>query len=144
MLSELGIPNRFAQLKNHQANPVERFHQTLYALVKSLQQEWETRLISGIRNVVMLYNDSIHSSLGVTPNQLRFGYDIRDKWSGPNVFLDTMGETMAIAGTMPTRRASSPWKAKTIHPPDKVALLPGRQLQGPLPRPRRPPVLQSE
>ena len=26
----------------------------------------------------MLYNASIHTSLGVTPNQLRFGYDIRD------------------------------------------------------------------
>ena len=54
MLNELGIPIRFAHPENHQANPVERFHQTLYALVKSLRQEGETRLISGIRTAVML------------------------------------------------------------------------------------------
>ena len=76
MLNELGIPIRFAHRENHQANPVERFHQTLYALVKSLRQEGETRLILGIWTAVMLYNVSIHSSLGVTPNQLRFEYDI--------------------------------------------------------------------
>ena len=64
MLNKLGIPICFAHPENHQANPVERFHQTLYALVKSLQQEGETHMKL---TAVMLYNASIHSSLGVTP-----------------------------------------------------------------------------
>ena len=64
MLNELGIPIQFAHPENHQANPVERFHQTLYAFVKSPRQEGETCLISGIRTAVMLYNASIHTSLG--------------------------------------------------------------------------------
>ena len=71
MLNKLGIPIRFAHPDNHQANPVERFHQTLYALVKSLRQEGEIQLISWIWTAVMLYNASMHASPGVMPNQLR-------------------------------------------------------------------------
>ena len=42
--NELGVWVRFAHMENHKANPVERFHQTLYSLVKSLRQEGEARL----------------------------------------------------------------------------------------------------
>ena len=59
MLNELGIPIRFAHPENHQANPVERFHQTLYAFVKSLRQEGENCLISGVRTAVMLYGFTV-------------------------------------------------------------------------------------
>ena len=68
MLNELGIPICFAHLENHQANLVERFHQTLYALVKSLWQEGETRLILGIQTALMLYNQSWRDS---QPAQVR-------------------------------------------------------------------------
>jgi len=62
--------------ENHQANPLERFHRTLYNLVKSLRQEGETNFLSGVRTAVMLYNGSIHASLGVTPNSLKFGHEV--------------------------------------------------------------------
>ena len=70
MHAKLGTP------ENHQANPLERFHRTLYGLVKSLRQEGETNFISGVRTAVMLYNGSIHASLGVTPNSLKFGHEV--------------------------------------------------------------------
>ena len=67
---KLGTP------ENHQSNPLERFHRTLYSLVKSLRQEGETNFLSGVRTAVMLYNGSVHASLGVTPNSLKFGHEV--------------------------------------------------------------------
>ena len=78
LFRNLGNPTRFTHLENHQANPVECFHQTLYALVKSLGQEGEAQFISIVRTAVMLKNASVHSTLGMIPNQLQFGYDFRD------------------------------------------------------------------
>ena len=39
---------------------------------------------------------------------------LRLKWSGPYVFIDTVGETMATISTIPSRRNLAPWKAKTF------------------------------
>ena len=76
LFQELGIQVKLGTPENHQANPIERFHRTLYDLVKSLRQEGETNFLSGVRTAVMLYNGSVHSSLGVTPNRLKFGHEV--------------------------------------------------------------------
>jgi hypothetical protein len=76
LFQELGVHATLGTPDNHQANPLERFHRTLYGLVKSLRQEGETNFLSGVRTAVMLYNGSIHASLGVTPNSLKFGHEV--------------------------------------------------------------------
>ena len=76
LFQELGVCAKLGTPENHQANPLERFHRTLYGLVKGLRQEGETNFISGVRTAVMLYNGSIHASLGVTPNSLKFGHEV--------------------------------------------------------------------
>jgi transposase InsO family protein len=76
LFQELGVHAKLGTPDNHQANPLERFHRTLYGLVKSLRQEGETNFVSGVRTAVMLYNGSIHASLGVTPNSLKFGHEV--------------------------------------------------------------------
>ena len=42
LFQELGVQVKLGTPENHQANPLERFHHTLYSLVKSLRQEGET------------------------------------------------------------------------------------------------------
>lgn len=76
LFKELGVQVKLGTPENHQSNPLERFHRTLYSLVKSLRQEGETNFLSGVRTAVMLYNGSVHASLGVTPNSLKFGHEI--------------------------------------------------------------------
>ena len=76
LFQELGIQVKLGTPDNHQSNPLERFHRTLYDLVKSLRQEGETNFLSGVRTAVMLYNSSVHTSLGVTPNRLKFGHEV--------------------------------------------------------------------
>ena len=76
LFQELGIQVKLGTPENHQSNPLERFHRTLYDLVKSLRQEGETNFLSGVRTAVMLYNSSVHTSLGVTPNRLKFGHKV--------------------------------------------------------------------
>ena len=83
LFQELGVHAKLGTPENHQANPLERFHRTLYSLVKSLRQEGETNFLSGVRTAVMLYNGSIHTSLGVTPNSLKFGHEV----PGPGDFV---------------------------------------------------------
>ena len=44
--------------------------------MRGLRQEGETNFISGVRTAGMLYNGSVHASLGVTPNSLIFGHEV--------------------------------------------------------------------
>ena len=44
--------------------------------MKSLRQEGETNFLSGVQTAVMLYNSSVHTSLGVTPHRLKFGHEV--------------------------------------------------------------------
>ena len=48
LFQELGVQVNLGTPENHQANPLERFHWTLYGLVRSLPQEGETNFLSGV------------------------------------------------------------------------------------------------
>ena len=63
LYNKLGIHFSFGWAENHQSNPVERFHQTLYKLVNSLRAEGESNFIGGVK----------HMSTGVTPKILFLG-----------------------------------------------------------------------
>ena len=73
---KLGSHFSFGWAENHQSNPIERFHQTLYKLVNSLRAEGESNFIEGVKTAVMLYNGAKHMSTGVTPNILFLGREV--------------------------------------------------------------------
>ena len=56
LYNKLGIHFSFGWAENHQSNPVERFHQTLYKLINSLRAEGEDNFVEGVKTAVMLYN----------------------------------------------------------------------------------------
>ena len=79
-MGERGIPKTFhadngsfGWAEDHQSNPVERFHQTLYKMINSLRSEGEDNFIEGVKNAVMLYK---HLGTGVTPNILFLGREV--------------------------------------------------------------------
>jgi hypothetical protein len=76
LYNKLGIHFSFGWAENHQSNPVERFHQTLYKLINSLRAEGENNFIEGVKTAVMLYNGAKHLSTGVTPNILFLGREV--------------------------------------------------------------------
>ena len=76
LYNKLGIHFSFGLAENHQRNPVERFHQTLYKLINSLRSEGEDNFIKGVKTAVMLYNGAKHLSTGVTPNILFLGREV--------------------------------------------------------------------
>ena len=43
----------FGWAENHQSNPVERFHQTLYKMINSLRSEGEDNFVEGVKTAVM-------------------------------------------------------------------------------------------
>ena len=70
LYNKLSIHFSFGWAENHQSNPVERFHRTLYNLFISLRAEGESNFVEGVKTAVMFYNEAKHSSTGVTPNML--------------------------------------------------------------------------
>ena len=70
LYNKLGIHFSFGWAENHQSNPVERFHRTLYNLLISLRAEGESNFVEGVKTAVIFYNEAKHSSTGVTPNML--------------------------------------------------------------------------
>jgi hypothetical protein len=76
LYNKLGIHFSFGWAENHQSNPVERFHQTLYKLINSLRAEGENNFVEGVKTAVMLYNGAKHLSTGVTPNILFLGQEV--------------------------------------------------------------------
>ena len=53
---QLGIELNFAVADNHQSNPVERFHRTLWGLIRVVRKEGEGNLVDAMRTAVMTYN----------------------------------------------------------------------------------------
>ena len=70
---QLGIEIHFAVADNHQSNPIERFHRTLWNLIKAVRKGGENNLMDAVRTAVMTYNGSKHASTGQTPNALFLG-----------------------------------------------------------------------
>ena len=75
LYNKLGIYFNFWWAENHQSNPIERFHCTLYSLINSLRAEGKNNFVECAKTAVMLYNGARHSSTGVTPNMLFLGWE---------------------------------------------------------------------
>ena len=73
MYSKLGVHFQFGHSDNHQSNPLERFHRTLWSLIRNLRAEGEDDWVSAVETAAWLYNQSRHSSTGFTPNKLFLG-----------------------------------------------------------------------
>ena len=71
MYSMLGV--QFGHSDNHQSNPLERFHRTLCSLIWNLRAEGEDNWVSVVETAAWLYNQTRHSSTGLTPNKLFLG-----------------------------------------------------------------------
>ena len=67
IMKRLGVQVKVGAPYNHQSNPVERFHKTLWALLRDKmsngEQDWEKSLPS----VELAYNASVHASTGCSP-----------------------------------------------------------------------------
>ena len=76
MMKRLGVQVKVGTQYNHQSNPVERFHKTLWALLRGKmsngEQDWEKSLPS----VELAYNASVHASTGCSPARGFLGREI--------------------------------------------------------------------
>ena len=67
MMRRMGVQIKIMHPYNHQSNPVERFHRTLWNLLRAKlangEQDWETTLPA----VTLAYNAAGHSSTGCSP-----------------------------------------------------------------------------
>ena len=61
---------------SHQSNPVERFHRTLWSLLRAKmangEQDWE----KSIPAIEFAYNSSIHASTGCSPARFFLGREV--------------------------------------------------------------------
>ena len=76
---QLGIEINFAVADNHQSNPIERFHRTLWNLIKAVRKGGEGNLMDAVRTAVMTYNGS--------PPQVRL--QMRCFWEEKLIYLLT-------------------------------------------------------
>ena len=67
LMLKMGVRIKIAAPYNHQSNPVERFHRTLWSLLKAKmangEQDWE----KSISAIELAYNSSIYASTGCSP-----------------------------------------------------------------------------
>ena len=70
---DFDIRVKFAHPGNHQTLPVERLHRTIMSMVRSLRVDGERDWEEAISIATSLYNTSIHSSTGCSPNLLYYG-----------------------------------------------------------------------
>ena len=76
LFEKMGVEVLYGHPDNHQSNPVERFHRTLYELAKGVRREGGNNLLSNFRTACMVYNGNRHGATGVTPNSLHLGKEI--------------------------------------------------------------------
>ena len=61
---------------NHQSNPVERFHRTLWSLLRAKMANGERDLEKSIPAITLAYNSSIHASTGCSPARGFLGREV--------------------------------------------------------------------
>lgn len=77
LLRDLGVEIKWVSVDNHQTNPVERIHRTLWAMCRSQRVDGERSWRSAVRTALSIYNQSVHSSTGVPPNRVFLGRDLQ-------------------------------------------------------------------
>jgi hypothetical protein len=70
---DFDIRVKFAHPGNHQTLPVERLHRTIMSMVRSIRVDGERDWEEAISIATSLYNTSVHSSTGCSPNLLYYG-----------------------------------------------------------------------
>ena len=70
MLRDLGVEVKWVPVNNHQSNPVDRLHWTLWAMCRSQRLGGERSWRSAVKTAISLYNQYPHSSTGVPPNRV--------------------------------------------------------------------------
>ena len=76
LMRDLGCEVKWTQPENHQSNPVERFHRTLWNMARSIRTEGVNSWSSAVRTAVGIYNQQVHTATGVPPNRLFLGRDL--------------------------------------------------------------------
>ena len=120
MMLKMGFWIKISAPYNHQSNPVERFHRTLWNLLWAKmgngEQDWE----KSIPAIELSYNSSIHASAGCSPARGFLGrevelphlsllprFDNPEQHSEPCGFeedMDQVWEEMRIADEVRIRR----------------------------------------
>jgi len=61
---------------NHQSNPVERFHRTLWALLKAKKANGENDWEKSLPTLILAYNSTQHFSTNSSPARIFLGRDL--------------------------------------------------------------------
>ena len=119
MMKKMGVHVKIMHPYNHQSNPVERFHRTLWNLLRAKlangEHNWEITLPA----VTLAYNAASHSSIGCSPARGFLGREVDvphlsilpklnpEKENEPNGLeedMDRVWEEMRIADDVRLRR----------------------------------------
>ena len=73
MMLKMGLRIKISAPYNHQSNPVERFHRTLWNLLRAKMANGEQDWKKSIPAIELAYNSSKHVSTGCSPARFFFG-----------------------------------------------------------------------
>jgi len=76
MMSNLNVKIKMNTPYNHQSNPIERFHRTLWSLLKASKINGENDWEKGLSTVILAYNATQHSSTNHSPARLFLGREL--------------------------------------------------------------------
>lgn len=92
VLNQLGISHcNFSVYHPESQGALERFHQTLKAMLKAYCLEFQRDWDEGVNLMLFSAREAVHDSLGFSPAQLVFGHNVR----GPLKLLKEKGLTEA-------------------------------------------------
>ena len=77
LMEELQIRKTFTPPYNAQSNPVERFHRTLNAFMRTSVQRDDLQWHKMLASLMLAYNSKVHVSTGVTPHLAFMGREVR-------------------------------------------------------------------
>jgi len=76
-MKTLGIQKTTTPPYNPQSNPVERFHRTLHAMMRTMMEREDANWEQYLPTAVFAYNSKVHSSTGFSPYYILMGREPR-------------------------------------------------------------------
>ncbi len=110
LLNALDVNIKLGFSHNHQSNPIERFHRTLWALLKAKKANGENDWEKSLPTLILAYNATQHFSTNSSPARIFLGREL----NLPHLsLLPNMSRSTGLSSARPLTRSSSRNRAPT-------------------------------